>query len=141
MPRSTMHAGGDDQTQATGATSVQVLIVDDDPTVVDLASQYLEAVLEEVAVRTETDPREAIAVVEREPIDCVVCDYSMPEIDGLEVLSAVEDGPGDTSFIFFTGSADQRVRDRVESSAVDRLVQKGEGNAFGRLAQTIGLLC
>ncbi|MFB6162463.1 MAG: response regulator [Halococcoides sp.] len=131
-----MHVAGDDQ-GTVEMSSTRVLVVDDDPSVVDLATQYIEHDLELVSVRAETDPRDAIDVLRSGGVDCVVCDYSMPDIDGLEVLDVVERETEKTTFILFTGSADETVLDRVDDDAVDRFIRKGETNAFGRLSAAI----
>lgn len=131
-----MHVSGDDR-PVTEASHLRVLVVDDDPTVVDLASQYLEHELPDVAVTVETDPREAIERIRTDPIDCVVCDYSMPTIDGLDVLDVVEREAPETRFVLFTGSPDEAVYDRIDDEGVDRFIRKGEAKAFSRLAEAI----
>ncbi|WP_159077024.1 response regulator [Halococcoides cellulosivorans] len=131
-----MHVSGDDRS-ATEVTQTRVLVVDDDPTVVDLASQYLEHDLVDVSITVETDPQAAIERIRTGAIDCVICDYSMPTVDGLDVLDVVErEAPG-TAFVLFTGSPDEAVYDRIDDESVDRFIRKGEADAFGRLATAV----
>ncbi|MFC7197060.1 response regulator [Halosimplex aquaticum] len=58
--------------------------MDDSSELTALVGAYLGR-LSDVSVRTETDPRAALAQLD-ERVDCVVCDYEMPEMDGFAVL-------------------------------------------------------
>jgi two-component system alkaline phosphatase synthesis response regulator PhoP len=64
-------------------TGERVLIVDDEPNIVQLARLYLER--EGYKVDAVGDGRSALAVVEQHPPVLMVLDIMLPEIDGLEV--------------------------------------------------------
>jgi two-component system response regulator AtoC len=62
-----------------------ILVVDDDPAV----GTVLEALLEQAGMRAihAASAREALTLVEQHPVDLVVTDLRMPEMDGLELLA------------------------------------------------------
>ncbi|HEU0029821.1 MAG TPA: response regulator [Kofleriaceae bacterium] len=62
----------------------RVLIVDDERDLVESLAIALEADFE---IRTAHDGREALAVIEREPIDAIVLDLMMPVMSGEELIA------------------------------------------------------
>ena len=64
-----------------------ILVVDDEPKIVDLARDYLEHA--GFAVRTAADGPAAVAAVERDRPDLVVLDLGLPGLDGLDVTRAI----------------------------------------------------
>jgi signal transduction histidine kinase/ActR/RegA family two-component response regulator len=77
--------GRDDQKRLPApASRVRLLVVDDDPDICDVLRDRLE--LDGYAIRTAKDGREAIATLFQEPVDGVILDIGIPELDGLEVL-------------------------------------------------------
>ncbi|MEM9167685.1 MAG: response regulator, partial [Planctomycetota bacterium] len=73
------------------ATPIRILIVDDDPIVVE----SLEAVLSAagLTVSTALGGREGLELLEQEGerFDAVVTDVVMPDLDGMELLRRVRD--------------------------------------------------
>ena len=61
-----------------------ILVVDDEPEVVHFLQRFLET--KGYRVSTAFDGREALAAFEKNPVDLIVLDIFMPEIDGLEVM-------------------------------------------------------
>lgn len=78
----------------------RVLVVDDEKSMCD----FLEIMLkkEGYQVRTTTDPREALELVEKEPFHLVLTDVRMPEIDGFQVLRRVKEVQPETLVIMIT---------------------------------------
>ena len=64
-----------------------ILVVDDEPKIVDLARDYLEHA--GFAVRTAADGEAALGVVRREQPDLVVLDLGLPGLDGLDVTRRI----------------------------------------------------
>lgn len=101
-----------------------VLVVDDDELVLSL----VEADLRQAgfAVVTAANGKEALALVLREPVDIIVSDVSMPEMDGLEFCELIRQSPEhvDIPFVFLTahGGAEQRIRG-LRSGADEYLVK------------------
>jgi PleD family two-component response regulator len=63
---------------------ILVLHVDDEPQFCELVASRLEGLDEQVTVVTETEPSAGLDRLTEEPVDCVVSDYQMPRMDGLE---------------------------------------------------------
>ena len=64
-----------------------ILVVDDDPQLRTVCRTALEE--EGYSVREATNGKEAVAVLELEPVDLVALDLSMPDMDGFEFLRIV----------------------------------------------------
>lgn len=65
----------------------RILVVDDEPLNIKLLERRLSQI--GFAAVPASGGREALAIVEREPIDAVLLDIQMPEMDGFEVLGAI----------------------------------------------------
>ncbi|WP_049968551.1 hybrid sensor histidine kinase/response regulator [Haloferax prahovense] len=108
---------------------VRVLHVDDEPSLTDLVSIYLEREAGDVdlSVSTSNSGADALERLRQEQVDCVVSDYDMPDIDGLEFLRAVRSEHPDLPFILFTGKGSEEVaRDAFRVGATDYM-QKDTG--------------
>jgi len=64
-----------------------ILVVDDEPKIVELARDYLEHA--GFAVRTAADGRAALEVAQREHPDLMVLDLGLPGLDGLDVTREI----------------------------------------------------
>jgi DNA-binding response OmpR family regulator len=69
-----------------------VLVVDDEPTIVEVVGRYLERAGYE-SLRA-ADGREALRVAEASRPDLIVLDLMLPEVDGLEVMRRLHGRPG-----------------------------------------------
>lgn len=69
-----------------------VLVVDDSVTTRTLERSILEA--NGYEVRVSVDGNEALKVLRREPVDLVICDIEMPNLDGFGVLDAMRQDQG-----------------------------------------------
>lgn len=81
--------------------AIRVLVVDDDPRIVDLMSRGLGP--EGFRVTTANDGAIALAKIRREVPDVVVLDLEMPNIDGAELLKQIRQNWGLLPVILHTG--------------------------------------
>jgi response regulator RpfG family c-di-GMP phosphodiesterase len=83
-----------------------VLIVDDEEMVTTSLRSFLELETEYEVV-TFTDPREAIEYAKSNPVDLVVSDYLMPEVDGISLLMQIKSVRPNATRVLLTGYADK----------------------------------
>jgi len=112
---------------ARGRGSIDVLHVDDDADLTELAATFLERNSDSLRVRTETAVDDALTRLETDDIDCVVSDYDMPKRDGLDFLQTVRDRFPDLPFILFTGKGSEEIASKAISAGVTDYLQKGSG--------------
>jgi DNA-binding response OmpR family regulator len=80
-----------------------VLVVDDDPAVLEIVEMVLRA--GGLQVSTRSTGREGIEAAHDEPPDCAVVDVTMPDMTGLDVCRALRDDAetADVPIILLTG--------------------------------------
>ncbi|WP_232703535.1 ATP-binding response regulator [Halobacterium wangiae] len=116
---------------------ILVLHIDDDEQTSELTAEFLERISDSFNVRTETNPREVLGQLSAEPIDCVISDYQMPEMDGIKLLSAVREEYPNLPFILFTGKGSEEVASEAIDAGVTSYVQKGGTEVYDQLANSI----
>lgn len=111
------------------AEPIQVLHVDDEPDFLQLASEFIEREDDDITIETETDPRQCLERLRgsEHGVDCIVSDYDMPQLDGLEMLDAVRDTYPDFPFILFTGKGSEEIAAEAISKGVNDYMQKEVG--------------
>ncbi|UFS61266.1 response regulator transcription factor [Subtercola endophyticus] len=99
----------------------RVLVVEDDPTVSEVAATYLRSA--EFVVDTVTDGFSALALIERRMPDLIVLDRMLPGVDGVEVCRRVRLGSA-VPIILLTalGSEEDRILG-LEAGADDYLTK------------------
>jgi DNA-binding NtrC family response regulator len=105
---------------------ITVLHVDDDPSLVELTAEFLQRHRENLTVRMATDPHSALDV-DIDEVDCIVSDYDMPGMDGVEFLERVRNEYPSLPFILFTGKGSEAVASEAISAGVTDYLQKGTG--------------
>ena len=108
-------------------TEITVLHVDDDPEVMRLMDDFLDQRYEDVSVRTARSGAEALEILEESTIDCIVSDYDMPSMDGIELLERVRERHDTLPFVLFTGKGSETVASEAISKGVTEYMQKQSG--------------
>lgn len=95
------------------------IIIDDEPLAIEVLSGYCKKLgfIEEVG--SYTNPLDAITVIKEKKVDLIFCDIEMPQISGLEFISALENRP----LFIFTTAYSQYAVEGFELNAVDYLVK------------------
>ena len=105
------------------AAKTRILLVDDEPQIVQAMQRILRSRREEWDVRTATSARLALAMLEVEPADIVVSDMRMPGMDGAAFLAAVKSTYPSAIRIVLSGQASQDESGRAQTVA-DRILAK-----------------
>ncbi|RXK49292.1 hybrid sensor histidine kinase/response regulator [Halorientalis pallida] len=111
--------------------SLDVLVVDDSDFFVSVTADKLGDE-HGIATRTANSGAEALSVLEEHSVDCVVSDYQMPEMNGLELYRRIDDQYG-IPFVMVTGEGDEMVASHAMSAGVDEYFKKDEIAAQDRL--------
>ncbi|NEO32072.1 MAG: response regulator transcription factor [Symploca sp. SIO3C6] len=90
----------------------RLLLIDDDPNLILLVKDYLE--FRGYEVITAENGREALAVLELDIPDMIICDVMMPEMDGYALVESVRQDPRTNwipvLFLSAKGQSSDRVR-------------------------------
>jgi signal transduction histidine kinase/CheY-like chemotaxis protein len=109
------------------ARSVRILVVDDDPLIIESLSETLRSDGHNV---TAADGGEAgintflAAQQQGEPFAVVITDLGMPYVDGRRVAAAVKGASSRTPVILLTGWGQQLIAENEVPSHVDRVLNK-----------------
>ncbi|MBV0902361.1 PAS domain S-box protein [Haloarcula salina] len=106
---------------------IRVLHVDDEPDFADTVAAVIEREDERLSVATATSAREGLDRLADGQFDCVVSDYDMPEMNGIEFLRAVREEDPELPFILFTGRGSETVASEAISAGVTDYLQKERG--------------
>ncbi|WP_049980104.1 PAS domain S-box protein [Halolamina rubra] len=131
-------SGDSSHPPGTGGSAVSVLHVDDQSDFLRMAAESLEAERPSFDVSTATSGDEALRRLDEERVDCVVSDYQMADMDGLELLASVRERYPDLPFVLFTGEGNEDVASEAISAGVTEYLQKSvDGDQFTILANRI----
>ncbi|RNJ26417.1 PAS domain S-box protein [Halosegnis longus] len=108
---------------------IHVLHVEDDAAFAELVSVYLERDEDAISVHTAATPEEGRELLTAREIDCIVSDYDMPEMNGIEFLERVRETYPDLPFILYTGKGSEEVASEAISAGVTDYLQKERGTS------------
>ncbi|HOJ97140.1 MAG TPA: response regulator [Methanospirillum sp.] len=103
---------------------ISVLLVDDEPVILDIARAFLER-HGEFSVTTVLSAEEGLALLNERGFDAVVSDYEMPGMNGLGFLRAIREKGNHIPFIIFTGRGREDVVIEALNAGADYYIQKG----------------
>ena len=106
-----------------GSEPIRVLHVDDEAAFTELLAAFFEQETD-IDVRSETDPETALDVLGDADIDCVVSDYQMPAMDGLEFYRQARRDHDDLPFVLFTGQGSEELAAEAVNRGVDGYFRK-----------------
>jgi CheY-like chemotaxis protein len=102
----------------------KILVVDDDQSCRRLTAKVLS--INGYSPVSAANGLEALDALRREPIDLVLLDLMMPEMDGLAFMSAMRKDPqwANVPVLVLSGVADLEFADKVEASGVQGYLVK-----------------
>lgn len=115
-------------TFAKSAESAQILHVDSDREMGNSVATLLERQNDEFTVTHESCPTEALESIRERPFDCIISDYDMPKMNGVEFLRRLRLESPDLPFILFTDGGREEVSSGAMPAGVTDYVEKRGGN-------------
>jgi PAS domain S-box-containing protein len=112
---------------------ISVLYVDDEPDLLEIGKLYLEQ-SGEMLVKTVQSPDVALGELGEAEYDCIISDYQMPKMDGIQFLKEVRSRHGKIPFILFTGRGREEIVIEALNNGADFYLQKG-GNPAAQFAE------
>ncbi len=111
---------------ASAATAVKhtVLLLDDDPDVLDLYQQMLLQLPSEPEVHISSSGASAMTMLDAEPFSILISDLKMPRMDGLQVLAIVRRKYPQLRTVVLTAVTDPQMRARAYAMGIDLFLEK-----------------
>src|SRR3954467_1135995 len=120
--------------QASPAFSPSVLVIDDEPIVLDLFQRVLSE--RGLSIRTARNAEEACALLGREGFGCVLADKNLPGLDGIEIVRRVRQSQPYCACILMTAYAStESAVEALRLGAIDYLEKPFDD--LGRIADRI----
>jgi glycosyltransferase involved in cell wall biosynthesis/CheY-like chemotaxis protein len=108
---------------------ISVLLVEDDPDVLELTRLFLERDLE-LNIEVCSSVKEALRKLNQKIYNVIVSDYIMPEIDGIQLLKSLKFQGIETPFILFTGKGGEDTAIEALNSGATFYLQKSDNPRF-----------
>lgn len=102
---------------AAGRRARAVLIVDDDPDILESLQMAFEVEFPDVRVFARSNGPEALVLLEHESVDLVITDYKMPEMNGVDLLVQAARVQPDATRALLSAFPEALVRDRIPPEA------------------------
>lgn len=117
---------------------ISVLLIDDDPVLLDLTSRKLERE-PDFAIQICNSPAGAIELARSQQFDAIIFDYTMPGMNGCLLMAHLRSCGCDAQFILYSGrDLDDEMRDSLEKCKAVYVQRRGNPlEEFPELTQII----
>src|SRR5579862_4562393 len=103
---------------------LRILQVEDNPADVELIRQSLRRGGLDLEIIAVDNPAEVERLLDRERFDAVICDYNLPQADGLEILGLVRKRDQDLPFLLVSGSlGEEKAIEALKLGATDYILK------------------
>lgn len=104
---------------------MRILVVDDSKAMRLIVVRTLQlAGYDEHEIVQASNGREAVEVISEQPPGLVLCDWNMPEMSGLELLTALRNAGWQVPFGFVTSEASPHMREQALAAGAMCLIAK-----------------
>jgi len=118
--------------------NLSLLIVDDEPEVSDLIARGIRMESQRFKIITAESGQECLEYLNSNDVDCILSDYQMPEMTGMELLKAIRSQGNDVPFIFMTAQGSEEVASEAFKNGACDYFTKDVGFAhFARVINTV----
>ena len=118
-------------------TAANVLHVENNTSFAEMSSTYFERI-DDIVVDIEGSAADGLAALEDVDYDCVISDYELPGMDGLEFLKTVRETDPDRPFILYTGAGSEDIAsESISAGVTDYVLKESDRDHFERLAARV----
>ena len=103
--------------------TILVLHVDDDPAILSVSKELLEAE-GKFQIESANSVEEALQKLKEKPFEAIISDYEMPHKNGLQFLEEIRQQKNEVAFVMFTGRGREEVAVRALNLGADRYINK-----------------
>lgn len=114
---------GQDQTGKNNADYILVLLVDDEDSQIELMKLNLQYADPSLTITSTSTPSSALKLVSDHAFDCIVSDYQMREMNGIQLCTEIKK-MRKVPFIIYTARGSEEVAEEAFSVGVDDYVRK-----------------
>ena len=104
-------------------STICILHIDDETTQLDFTKKFLEMADEGLIVESVISPEDALERLKGETFDCVVSDFMMSPMDGIEVARRIRES-SDIPVILYTGRGSEEVAEAAFTVGIDDYIRK-----------------
>lgn len=101
-----------------------VLIVDDERAFLSILSEGLQGHQQDFRIITAENGRDAIGVLKRQPVDLLVTDIKMPQMDGFELLQYMNTNHPRVPVMLMTAFGTQEMEEKGRSMGARQYLEK-----------------
>jgi len=102
---------------------IRILHVDDEENQLEFTKLFLEEIDKDVVIDSTSDPDEAVRLASKNSYDCIVSDYKMLTMSGVELAQKVR-ANSTVPFILYTGQGSEEVAQSAFEAGVDDYLKK-----------------
>ncbi len=103
---------------------VLIVCVDDNETMLDLTADILRLERSECDIHAFVSPKQALSFIKERGCDLLLTDFSMPVMNGVELITQVKTLSHSTYCILVTGSSPYALREHYPGDVFDGLLKK-----------------
>ena len=102
---------------------IKVLFIDDDSMQLYFFEQMLRTFDQEIMVDTLEEPGQLLEKISSTQYDCIVVDYTMPRLNGIEVIQKIKE-KWNIPCILYTGREPEDLEEEARKAEVDDFMMK-----------------
>lgn len=122
----------------SGDAMLTVLNIDDSSIDFRLTKSQIVSVAKDIELIWADSGAKALEAIESQKIDCILCDYQMPDVNGIEFLLSLRQRKIEIPFIFFTGQGNETVAaEALRNGADDYFTKDIEFAQYERIVNSI----
>ena len=117
-----------DERSSSKPSDLKILHVDDNPDHLEITRMHLEDIVPSIEVTGGTTPTAALELLEEQSFDCVVSDFMMAGMNGIELARKIRE-TSDFPIIIYTGQGSEEVAEAAFAAGIDDYMMKEQGSA------------